>query len=124
MFRLSWADRTRWCLWACWGCPNNVASVTPFLTELAAQIGRPGILEQCGRRGGAADLVTLLGIARGSEGRKVAYTGFRHPCIIVYTGMGRFGFVRGRAWVGHCVQTNGRFLFVFGKRGNTKVFPN
>ena len=56
-----------------------------------------GILEQCGRRGGAADLVTLLGTARGSEGREVAYTGFRHPCIIAYTGMGRFGFVTGRA---------------------------
>ena len=51
--------------------------------------------------------MTLLSNARGLEGREVAYTGFRHPCIIAYTGMGRFGFVTGRARVGH---TDGRFF--------------
>ena len=51
--------------------------------------------------------MTLLGIARGSAGREVAYTGFRHPCIIAYTGMGRFGFESGRAWV---LATDGCFL--------------
>ena len=57
--------------------------------------------------------MTLLGTARGSEGREVSYTGFRHPCIMAYTGMSRFGFVSGRAWVG---RPYGRFLFVFGKK--------